>query len=742
MAYRNYASHLPFLFGCFLSAALLFLAEPLIGKMLLPLAGGTPAVWNTCMFFFQFILLAGYFYAHILTSYIKLPAQVVIHCGLAALIFFALPLHISHGSVGASPGTDNPINWLLKVLFTKTALPLFLVSTSAPLLQSWLSKTSLSGAKDPYFMYGTSNAGSLLGLFCYPVIVEPFFSTVTQNELIKYLYLILTLNLIICGALSIRRRAIVENNSNLISSKEAKETSSKIKSFGLWTVLAALPSSLTLGSTTYLTTDLAPVPLLWVVPLALYLLSFIVAFSSNPPTLHKYFRRFFCLPALVLIVTYIAGAHHPPLILSLIVLWVLFFSSLYCHTQLVKSRPPSQLLTVFYLCIACGGMAGGVFNAIISPLIFNEVVEFPLVLSFICAVGGAWNGSKIWKWKSFLPLIAVGFLAVLVPQLFLKNFSESMSAAWGTLVLLPAALVAYRYVEKPLLFSIILLVLVGTKAFYPSVIGSTVHQERNFFGVLRVTLDRGGNYHQIAHGDTIHGRQKIKELSGCEPLSYYHRSGPAGDVFSEFSKLTSKPNSQVALIGLGAGALLCFADSNQDWTVIEVNPAVTRVANDKRLFTYMQNNLAATVKTIIGDGRLALTHLPDGSFDLLAVDAFSSDAIPIHLITSEALELYFKKLKPDGVLLLHISNLHLDLSPVLSAYREQSGRYLRIKMDMDISGKEGKDPSVWALMANDRERLGFFTATKGWSSPKPIPFRVWTDDFSNIISTLTWFNDI
>jgi hypothetical protein len=506
--------------------------------------------------------------------------------------------------------------------------------------------------------------------------------------------------------------------------------------------LAALPSSLMLGVTTYLTTDVAPFPLFWVLPLALYLLTFILVFARKPVYPPSWMGRVLCLPAVVLTVTFIVEATEPAWLFVVLHLLAFWTAAMICHAELAKDRPPAkEFLTDFYLCMSLGGVLGGLFNVLIAPVLFKSVLEYPLAIIVACSIrpsGDTPSHLPRVCWADVTWALGIGTTTIALiaaTRSFAANPSQ-LTTLWTFGV--PAVL-SYRFVKQPIRFSLCLgAMLVAGSVAYVGTQGRILVMERNFFGVLRVAEDSRGQFHQLVHGNTLHGRQSLDPARQTEPLAYYHTSGPIGRVFDTFNLIHGDSRTDVAVVGLGAGAMACYARPSQNWTFYEIDPAVERIARDTNCFTFLKLSLANKLNVVLGDARLRLNEAPDHHYNLIVVDAFSSDAIPIHLATREALRVYLSKLAENGMLAFHITNRRLDLEPVMGNLASDAG--LVAFYDRDLSpGPPGKASSEWVVMARRMEDLRILPSSHQWMPLKPDPHtRVWTDDFSNILSVLRW----
>lgn len=770
----------------------------MVAKMLLPLLGGTPAVWNTCMLFFQAMLLAGYAYALLVSKYLSLRGQVVAHFVLLLLTALTFPILISEATVRSVPREGNPSFWLLGSLLTTVGLPFFTVSTFSPLLQKWFAETRQTASRDPYFLYAASNAGSLLALLSYPLLLEPALALRGQSRLWSFAYALLVLLLAACAYALLRRRTKqsetetpatrlafeaddsrvaetnaareatingardAEPNATTSVSQETLETNDEAQVETLnwrrrlrWVALAFVPSSLMLGVTTYFSTDIASLPLLWVIPLSLYLLTLVFAFARRQ--LFKPHRLARILPGVALVFTlvYLSGATQPVWLLLLSHLFFFFIAALACHTQLAADRPSVRHLAEFYLLMSVGGVLGGLFNALLAPALFNTTLEYPLVIVLAClllpragsgrdvadaasvdAAGDAVKDIPRERWLDIGVPASVALLTILLALVVQRSVFDWVQGL--ALVVGVPLIISYLFRRRPVRFALALGAVMLGSSFHTGLERDTLIAERNFFGTLRVTQDSGSDTHWLYHGTTIHGRQSHALPSHCEPLSYYHREGPLGHVFKAFREQPA--NGNVAIVGLGTGATTAYTRAGEDWTFYEINPAVVQIARDPAYFTYLSYCANAPVSVVLGDARLQLQNAPPAHYKLIVLDAFSSDAIPMHLMTLEALDLYLSKLAEGGLLVFHISNRSLDLHPVVADLAHARNLLALSYDDTARNQAGGKEPSQWVVMARRPEDVATLAAdTARWKKLEGRPDRpVWSDDFSNIVSIFKW----
>jgi hypothetical protein len=734
---------LPALFSVtlFLSAALLFVLQPMVGKMILPLLGGTPAVWNTCMVFFQALLLAGYGYAHLTTGWLGVRRQAVVHLGLLLLPLLFFPIGVATGWL---PRADvNPIPWVLGLLFVTAGVPFFVVSTSAPLLQRWFAGTGHPSARDPYFLYAASNLGSMLALLAYPALLEPSLRLADQSLLWAAGYGLLIVLTAVCafrvwGASGPARLAGPTAPHDAVT-RAARSVAAAWSDdlrpghWWYWVALAFVPSSLLLGVTTYLTTDIAAVPLLWVVPLAIYLLSFILVFARRtllPPALLNLLTLLAIVGVLFLLFSHLAhflGA-VPAILMHL---GLLFLVSMACHGELARRRPAPRHLTAYYLAMSLGGVLGGLFNALVAPLVFRSLIEYPLTLVAACLLlPGSHGGSRARHVLDLALPLLVGGVALLLFQFA----GGRVSASLLPFILGLPALFCLPFIGRPVRLGLGLgAVLLAAQLGSPGE-GELLHRERSFFGLLEVRYDPTRTLVRLVHGTTLHGQQWLDPSLRREPLMYYHHTGPVGQLFAAFSG--KEAPRRVAVTGLGTGTLASYAEDGQEWTFYEIDPGVIRLAEDPRYFTYLSDarDRGARLTMVPGDARLQLADAPDGTYDLIVLDAFSSDAIPVHLLTREALALYLRKLAPEGILAFNITNRYLRLEPVLRALAADAELTALAQSDTHLEGSPGKAASAWVVLARRPETLSRVAADNRWKPASEEAGRaVWTDDFSNLL---------
>lgn len=734
---RSLSLILLFAVTLFTSASLMFVLQPMFGKLLLPLLGGSPSVWNTCMVFYQSILFLGYLYAHGLSTTQRPHRQVLIHAGGLLISLIALPVGLPEN---AAPPTDsNPTGWLLWTLFLSIGLPFFVVSTTAPLMQKWFAGVGHHTSHDPYYLYAASNAGSLIALLSYPFLLEPHIGLVEQKQYWSVGYVLLGLLVAGCAFVVWKSQQKEAMSEESVLEDITLEPSTKLH----WLALAFVPSSLLLGLTNFISTDVASVPLLWIIPLTLYLLSFILVFSKWGDNIHPVMVS---VQPIVLL-PFIAYSFINPAVLPYWVdlglhLTAFFIAVMVCHGELARLRPHTRHLTTFYLIMSFAGMLGGMFNTFVAPFAFNGVYEYPLMIVAALLLRPGLKSSigvykKDWLRQAIFPAVLLVFGIFIYAVI--DNLPDYLDTIGVGLILLAG--LSYSFRAKPLTLALLSGILIFFTMALHGLLSNTLYQERTFFGVLSVResilineQNRPEKYHEFFHGTTKHGAQRLGGDVSRTPLTYFSRPGPIGQLFSVFDDINR--NWNIGIIGLGAGTLACYAKEGQDWTFYELDPLVVEIAENPAYFSYISQCNPKT-RMVVGDARLSLEKEPDQKFDLYIVDAFSSDSIPIHLLTQEAIGLYFKKLKPNGILALHITNRHLALKKVLSDHAKRLGLSALIqefKPSTDIPLVVATD---WVVMANKPETLEPLRASNlgGWQKlPLYFDLKPWTDDFSNIVT--------
>jgi len=744
----------------FLSALLIFSIQPMFSKMVLPLLGGSPSVWNTAMVFFQACLLAGYLYAHLLVRYVPLAWQMRLHLCVMVLGFMFVPFALNTAFL---PSADGFIPLSVLLLYaTSIGYPFFALSANAPLLQSWFSRSGHKDAHDPYFLYGASNIGSALALLSYPLIIEPFLSINGQTTIWGMGYGALGVCILLC-ALTLQSKQTpssafsAENPSKSpeMTRPEVARPDISLKLALRWILAAAIPSSLMLGVTTHITTNVAAAPFLWVLPLTLYLFTFVLVFDRKGGLPVKWLVR--AHGVFLISVVLFGSIIDDFIVLSVVLHLSLFFTSaLICHRDLAVHRPNVKHLTAFYLLMSLGGVIGGALTALVAPLVFSSVFEYPLMIAVACLflpASAAYlaNGfARTWL-KDAIFVLGVSMLCAAMTFLgvaLIKTYHDKVSAeisTIGLLLVLVAVLAFLRSMQMPVRAAMLTLAmtLIASQAI-PQLFNKKdqvlVEQERSFFGVFRVTSyvrPDGLTVHKFNHGDTVHNMQLRGEGYETIPLAYYHTDGPFAQAIKMARTRTSAP--AIASIGLGAGALACYVKPLENWVFYEIDQAVVDMARDENSFSYI-SKCAPQSPIVVGDARLKVAQEADGSFDLIIVDAFSSNSIPAHLLTLEAIDMYLAKLKPGGVVFFHVSNRFADVGSVVIAAANKRGlesRYSAEKLKEDTLYKELKS-SVVAVVIGDKQTIEqSYDTLAGWQKAEANPAAgMWTDDFSNVFGAL------
>ncbi len=770
----------------------------MVAKMVLPLFGGAPAVWNTCMVFFQATLLAGYAYAHWAPRYLGTRRHAAVHIVLMALPLFFLPLAVPETL--APSASVAPVLWLLAILCLQVGLPFFVVISTTPLLQRWFTETSHVAARDPYFLYAASNLGSVLALISYPFLWEVILPLKMHTLFWMGGYMVL-MGLILLNAIILWRTPLRKGGEKESLSATHQHSTREVnwQNRFRWLLLAFVPSSLMLSVTTHLTTDVAPIPLLWVTPLALYLFTFILTFGRQTRFPLQPIRRFMPLVILLLTIILLAEATEPAWLLIPFHLVGFFIVALVCHGELAKGRPDAKHLTEFYLWLSLGGVCGGLFNALLAPLMFDHLVEYPLVLVMACLIQPSFSTGSQQPKLSFrnclrldlFPALAVGLFAALLIYAdgrfqFTSSLADSVKSdsfsvdaitvSVGILFGIPAVL-CYTLIDRPIRYGLGIGSLFLASLLYPGVHGKVLFIERTFYGIHQVTRNPQTNFRMLVHGTTVHGQQKYPDP---EPLTYYHTSSPIGhiltktttdrkDLFLSLASVvgTGKGHSawgisavleeqavlqtiakepiyakKVALIGLGVGSLAAYGKPEQEWTFYEIDPTVVWIARDSNYFSYWRTS-EAKLDVVLGDARLRLAQTQEGSYDILVVDAFSSDALPLHLLTKEALAVYRSRLKDYSLVAYHISNRYVDLEPVLAELAHDAGLLCYSWNDQNKYGiKSGKFPSHWVIMGKADSPLPLIVRSGPWQKlegGKDSRF-LWTDNYSNLLSLFRWIH--
>ncbi len=734
----------------FLSALLLFAIQPMFAKTVLPVLGGSPSVWSVSVFFFQAALLAGYLYAHLLIN--KAPAHLTgyIHLAVCVLAFVCLPIGMSTW-FSSGPPEGEPYLWQLGLFTVSIGLPFMAVSANAPLLQAWFARSGHPDARDPYFMYAASNLGSLIALIGYPFLLEPAFGLSQLKVHWAWVYGLLVLALaasffLMRGAQAggVPEEAAPPDTD--IASAEAPTWLSRLA----WIGLAFVPAALVTAFTVHITTDVASAPLLWVFPLALYLLTFVLVFRDEP-LIPREALLFLHLVALAIAFIALAYQTHDWFILSFTGVVAFFTTAMLAHRTLYETRPAPRYLTEFYLWMSFGGALGGMFTALVAPKLFNQIYEYPLLLalSMACRPGAlslSKDKEKAWDEGVLLWLIAAAGLLVLLwlpteivseRVRFVRDYGPTMT---GMLLFIAVLVIAVRYPPRQLVAAALMCL---TVAWLPSAANHEAQlTQRSFFGVYRVAdyPDPNGMFRHLNHGTTLHGAQRITDRAGravddTVPTTYYYPKSPIGQTIAKRREILAAKGEKgrYGIVGLGTGSSACHKQEGETWRFFEIDPTVINISKEPKNFTFI-SKCQPQIDIKIGDARLTIAKEEDDSFDLFIIDAFTSDAIPVHMLTKEAVELFLRKLKPDGVVLLHTSNRYLNLNSVLGAILKKLPEGTAgMGMGDEGTKSNGATGSTVTIFARSDTALAPYRAFDNTADLDDKGLQAWTDDYSDIL---------
>lgn len=724
-------------FLLFISAFLLFLIQPLVSKLLLPVMGGTPAVWTTSMLFFQALLLGGYCWAHIMIRYLPLYGPPVIQVALTAL-----GLYVINFSINMQPDftTGSPVMWQLQTMFGIVGLPYFILATNAPLYQALYKNfiDQTQSAKTPYALYSLSNIGSFLALIAYPFAIEPLMTLETQSSFWHYGYGFLCL-LVACSAMLFFRLYLT--NRDALKKRHDKSRADSgphpytLKNISFWLLLAFIPSSLMMGVTSHITTDIASVPLLWVIPLAFYLASFIIAFAEPPLWWAKRDNLSYLLAYMsalsALFLTLFSNLIHNVAEISLHYGGFLFIAT-YCHLLLSKYKPDPQFLTGFFIFVSLGGVLGGIFNALVAYQIFNSLIEYPLILSvFLLLI--FLNKTDGWKIFRRDTLVALGVLAFCIGVIIVcVAYPMFTVITLGSLLLIVGMFCNVKKVTFCIMTFLILLV--GFANFRHD----SLLKERNIFGVLTITDDEETSVRSFRHGTTLHGLQPLPLSDAPTPTSYFHPDGPLGSIFEYLDQKNPDQDQNIAVLGMGTGATGCYTRNNRRYSFYEIDKDVIRIATDPQYFTYL-SACQPNANILLGDARIKLGQQPDQSYDAIILDIFSSDSIPVHFLTKEAFAIYAEKIKDGGLVVFHISNRYFDLKHVVANIANSYGFTVAIKEGEDKEDDPIYQSAVYMIATQSPTTIENMTdISDGWKTEgliKPDQ-ALWTDSYANIFQVL------
>lgn len=727
-----------FLITILTGSFLLFLVQPMIARMALPRLGGAPAVWNSAMLVYQALLLAGYAYAHRLTQ-TSPRRQAIIHIILFAVAILWLPIGLANLQ---PPADGSPIFWVPWLLIASIGPLFFVVAAQAPLMQRWYSMSGNQG--EPYALYAASNIGSFGGLIAYPILVEPFTTLQSQKWIWSGIYLALMALVGIC-AIQIWRTAGANTTPTEAAANEAPIGWRRRL---YWIILAAVPSGLMLSTTSHLTTDLMAMPLIWVIPLGIYLLSFSVAFADNQKP--AYWISRFAPIVLIVSAAFVFVVWGKAAIGGLTAsLSLLFIVAVALHNEMYRTRPAPAQLTSFYLMMSVGGVLGGFFCAIVAPLLFDWTWEHPILILMAAALLPAIPLLRLNENDPRLPLIMVVIGMIALALGLFGGISEPVESSF-TKILLAATImtlgIAVAGFRIPFLLAVAGLLTIngGWYSVQQSLDGVRM---RSYFGTYTVNASESGRVRWLNHGTTMHGMQLLDDPT--RPISYYPDTSGVGIAMLNAPRLYG-PEASIGVVGLGTGTLACYRRPGQYWQFFEIDPLVIEIARERKIFSFLEK-CAPDVPITLGDARLTLAAVPEGKFDILALDAFSSDSIPLHLLTKEAFATYRKALKPDGILLVHISNRYIDLNPVVAAEAKANGWSAALRHDSPTEQliNRGNRASQWIALSRDPAKLAeltgkvdkvksrYYNSEQWLQLDAPGKTSPWTDDYASVLPHLS-----
>jgi SAM-dependent methyltransferase len=722
----------------FTSAFLLFAVQPMFTKMVLPAFGGSPAVWSVAMVFFQALLLVGYIYAHLSSRWLTGAQALAVHGVLVAAAFLFLPLTIS-GLMGPAPATGQGL-WLIGLFALSVGMPFFVLAATAPLLQSWFARSGHIEAANPYKLYVASNLGSFLALIAYPLAIEPLLPLQAQTRGWMGLFAVLACALAASGLMALARG----RHAAAASAESAPAVPITWRQRAIWTGLAMVPSGLLVAVTAHLSTDVASAPLMWVLPLALFLLTFILAFRD---------REFASDRTLVAIFT----ATTPFVVMSLVgfAFWlsaqlllhlgVLFTAAMFCHRALYIRRPAPAQLTEFYLWMSFGGMLGGLLTGLVAPLVFDTIVEYRLLLiaALLCAPvpAGAPDMRRQLAFAAFALAVGVGFHFG-APTLRAVDhgvhfiFALVLGAAFLKMILFnrQGAVTAAASLASAFL---VLMTIPG---------GKESLAVRSFFGVNYVRTSADGDFRLLLHGSTVHGAHRLRDLEGRpmtgrpQPTAYYHEDGGINVALKAAREKAGGKLGRVGIIGLGVGAMACHAAPGESWTYFEIDQEVVNLARRPELFPFL-SACTPDARIVVGDGRLTIRE-EQARFDVIILDAFSSDAVPAHLLTREAFAIYAERLAPGGVIIAHVSNRYMDIRGVAEAAGLAQGMAaassaIGVDHEIPLRKLQFAAPTITVAMSPDPAYLDVLLKDERWRrSGDSVRSLVWTDDYANIMGAM------
>ena len=721
-----------FALALFVSAALMFAVQPMFTRMVLPALGGSPGVWSVAMVFFQGVLLFGYLYAHLLTRHLPLRLAALTHLILLCLALSSLPVAMAAG--WGAPPPEGAALWLIGLFAASVGLPFFALAANGPLLQAWFARTGHRHAGDPYFLYGASNLGSFCGLLLYPLAFEPLLRLAEQSRLWTLGFAGLVALIAAASLLALRAGGAAAP----LAKAAPLPWSARLACAGY----AFVPSGLLVAVTAQLSTDVAAAPFLWVLPLALFLLTFTLAFQERPPLPHALMLKLQPWLVAAAILAAAASSLFNLFAAIAVVLACAFVCTMVAHGELYRRRPAPAQLTEFYLWMSAGGVCGGIFSALLAPQIFNSVLEYPILIvaAVLCRPAFANMPLRAWAGEAGA-IVLVAALAALAAQSGLVHIDSEW--AFGRFLVIAALciVIALSGRDEPRLAGLTAATLILMLAIQPG--AAKVHAVRSFFGVHRVSDSGDGKLRLLFHGTTIHGGQRLDPATGAlaagrpEMLTYYYSGGSFGQAIAAARAAKGGPLADVAVVGLGAGTLACHRAPGEDWRFFEIDPEVARIARDPAQFSFL-SQCAPDAEIVLGDARLTLAgdaHL----YDAILLDAFSSDAIPVHLLTKEALNTYFSKLRRGGIIAMNITNRHLQLSGVVARTAADLGLTVmvgRATEPPDFAATYHARATI-AVIARDPADLAALAGKPDWRiGTADAEVRPWTDDYANQLQAI------
>jgi spermidine synthase len=695
-------------------------------KLVLPRFGGVPSVWSVAIVFFQCTLLAGYAYAHWLMRVAGRRTGAAIHIAVMLAATLWLPLSIAEAWAG--PSTGNETLRLIGVMAASMGPPFFALAATAPLLQAWIARSEHPAAENPYFLYAFSNAGSLLALLSYPLMVEPLVTLSHQTRYWSVAFYLLVALVAGCSLVLWPWQA-----DPTLAGNDTEQSPPTWRDGARWATLAAVPAGLLVAVTAHISTDVAPVPLLWIIPLALYLLSFIIVFARRqivPQQIIVFLQPLFVIALAALLVfetvksiVWVVAAHAV----------VFFVCALMCHGEIARTRPAPAFLTAFYLWMAAGGAIGGVAAAVIAPHLFSWVAEYPLLLALavLCRPPTALPGRRY----VLIGALAAAASLLVVCTFFPETLDERSFRRTAGMLLVACVPLSLVPAASAALIASVLIASHGISE-HPAIVSV-----RSFFGVAKVIETSDHRFRILQHGTTMHGGQRIEAPDGERPaderpeqLLYYFDGSGIAQTFDAMQAQTAHPQ-RYAVIGLGTGSLACRARPGDHIDFYEIDPAIVRIARNPALFTFL-SACAKEAPIVLGDARLTLAQAERAAYDLIVVDAFTSDAIPVHLLTREAMAIYLDKLGAHGMIVMHISNRHLELASVVAGIAAANG-LVTLFSDGPDPDDEYKFSGTVAAVARSLEDFGSLRQWRDWEPIAPDPAqRIWTDDYCNIVGAL------